>query len=69
MFAPSDETVDAVTMWLIDSGIDSRRIVHSDNKGWLAFDASADELERLLHTEYHEHEHKYTTKIRVGTDR
>jgi tripeptidyl-peptidase I len=55
-FKPTDETVDVVRDWLISSGIALNRITHSDNKAWLAFDATAEEAERLLHTEYHEFE-------------
>jgi len=43
--------------------------VHTDNKGWLAFDATADEMERLLQAEYHEYEHASSSGLRVGTDR
>ncbi|KAH8696765.1 putative protease S8 tripeptidyl peptidase I [Talaromyces proteolyticus] len=55
MFAPSDESVSAVKHWLADSGIHDIRITHSDNKGWLAFIASGDELENLLHTDFYEY--------------
>jgi tripeptidyl-peptidase I len=68
-FAPTDEAVTAVRDWLTQFGIHDSRIVHSDNKGWLAFDASAEEAERLLLTEFHEHEHRQSSKLRVGCDR
>lgn len=51
-FSPSDDTVDSVAAWLIESGISRERITHSDNKAWLAFDATVKEAESLLHTEY-----------------
>lgn len=51
-FSPSDEIVDLVAAWLIQSGISRERITHSDNKVWLAFDATVKEAETLLHTEY-----------------
>ncbi|KUJ20186.1 subtilisin-like protein [Mollisia scopiformis] len=57
MFAPEQKTVDAVRAWLIDSGIAPQRLTHSDNKGWLAFDATTEEAETLLLTEYHLYEH------------
>jgi tripeptidyl-peptidase-1 len=60
--------VDAVREWLVDSGIDSARIVHSDNKAWLAFDAFAAEVETLLKTEYHEYEHIEDNKIAAACD-
>ncbi|KAJ4422609.1 hypothetical protein N0V82_002728 [Gnomoniopsis sp. IMI 355080] len=52
-FSPSDETVDSVASWLIESGISRERITHSDNKAWLAFDATVEEAESLLHTQYY----------------
>ncbi|KAL9088620.1 MAG: hypothetical protein Q9165_006140 [Trypethelium subeluteriae] len=54
-FQPSQDTVATVRNWLIQAGIDSKRITHSDNKAWLAFDATAVEAENLLRTEYHEY--------------
>jgi tripeptidyl-peptidase I len=56
-FSPSDETVEAVKEWLHNSGINPGRIAHSDNKGWLAFDATTAEMENLLHTKYYAYEH------------
>ncbi|KAH9221158.1 Pro-kumamolisin, activation domain-containing protein [Leptodontidium sp. 2 PMI_412] len=57
-FAPEQKTVDAVTEWLTGFGIHSKRITHSDNRGWLAFDATTEEAEGLLHTKYHIYEHE-----------
>ena len=68
LFAPSDESVKAVREWLEMFGIDSSRVVHSDNKGWLAFDATVEEAEKLLLTEYYEHEHRHSSNTRVGCD-
>lgn len=51
-FRPSDESVDTVANWLIESGISRERLTHSGNKAWLAFDATVEEAEKLLHTEY-----------------
>ena len=56
-FAPSEKSVDAVRGWLVASGISAERIAQSQNKGWLAFDATTSEAEELLHTEYHQYEH------------
>lgn len=69
MFAPPKENVNAIKEWLVFSGIDESRIVHSDNKGWLAFDATAEEAERLFLAEYYEHEHISSDNIRVGCDK
>jgi tripeptidyl-peptidase-1 len=68
MFAPAEETVQAVREWLLMFGIHDSRIVHSDNKGWLAFDATVEEAEKLLLTEYYEHEHRHSSNVRVGCD-
>ncbi|EHK20964.1 uncharacterized protein TRIVIDRAFT_192452 [Trichoderma virens Gv29-8] len=51
-FKPSDDAIETVAAWLIKSGIAKERITHSDNKVWLAFDATTKEVESLLHTEY-----------------
>ncbi len=57
MFAPEQGTVDAVKEWLIEFGIGPGRLTHSDNRGWIAFDATVDEVDRLLAAEYHVFEH------------
>ncbi|KAB8299062.1 hypothetical protein EYC80_001187 [Monilinia laxa] len=62
-FRPSQETEDEVRKWLVDSGIPAGRITHSDNKGWFAFYATAEEAESLLYTEYHEFEDSVTGGI------
>jgi tripeptidyl-peptidase-1 len=68
LFAPAEETVEAVREWLQMFGIHDSRIVHSDNKGWLAFDATVEEAEKLLRTKYYEHEHRRSSSVRVGCD-
>lgn len=68
MFAPSQEAVDELSQWLHDSGIDPSRVVHSDNKGWLAFDAYAHEAEKLFLAEFHEHQHMSTDSMKIGCD-
>ncbi|KUJ11542.1 subtilisin-like protein [Mollisia scopiformis] len=68
-FAPEEETVANIKEWLTDFGIHGGRIVHSENKGWIAVDVTVEEAESLLLTEFHEHEHKLTSKIRVGCDK
>lgn len=67
-FAPAEETVKRVRAWLVEAGIEEGRITHTDNQGWLAFEASRDEAERLLHTEYHEYEHSETGHITAACD-
>lgn len=68
-FAPAKETIDSVLEWLASSGIDTARVAQPSSKGWLAFDASAEEAESLFKTEFYEHEHKSTGDVRVGCDR
>ncbi|KAL5409468.1 hypothetical protein PMIN03_005912 [Paraphaeosphaeria minitans] len=54
-FAPAEDTVNAVTDWLGDSGgIEKARITPTKNKAWVAFDVTVEEAERLLMTEYFE---------------
>lgn len=52
MFAPSQDSVDAVRAWLVDSGIEPTRISISKGLNWLKFDATVEEAESLFHTEY-----------------
>lgn len=68
LFAPSKDAVESVRRWLESSGIHESRVVHSDNKGWLAFDAYAHEVERLFVTEFYEHEHASTSSLKIGCD-
>ena len=57
-FAPSQDSIDAVKSWLQSSGIDSTRVSQSQSLGWLHFDASVEEAENLLQTEYHLYKHQ-----------
>lgn len=68
MFAPPKETVEVVRDWVVSSGIGRERIIHSDNRQWLAFDATIEEVELLLHTEYHEYEHLASGHIAPSCD-
>jgi len=67
-FAPSNDTVEAVRNWLIDSGIEANRILHTANKDWIGLDTTVEEAERLLKTVFHEHEHAQTGTVRLGCD-
>jgi len=69
MFAPSSETVEEVREWLHSVGIDPSRVVHSDNKGWIAFDAYAHEAEKLFMTEFYEHKHIASQNMKIGCDK
>ncbi|KAI1881460.1 hypothetical protein JX265_000286 [Neoarthrinium moseri] len=68
MFAPTEETISSVKEWLVSAGIETSRIAQSTSKGWISFDASVEEAEALFKTEFYEHEHKNTGKLRVGSD-
>ncbi|KAG8221246.1 peptidase S8/S53 domain-containing protein [Butyriboletus roseoflavus] len=57
MFAPSDETIDAVRSWLLGSGVESNRIRLTSNKGWIEVTSTVEEAERLLQTEYNLYGH------------
>jgi len=65
-FAPSKETVDAVTNWLASAGIGKDRLRLSGNKGWIHVDATVDEVENLLKAEYHVYTHTDTGSEQIG---
>ncbi|TVY25147.1 Tripeptidyl-peptidase sed1 [Lachnellula hyalina] len=56
-FAPQQSTTDAVTEWLVSSGISPDRFALSVNKQWIQFDATAAEVEELLFAEYYVWDH------------
>ena len=58
MFAPSQDSVDAVKNWLLASGLDISDILHYENKGWLAVDIPVSHAENLLKAEYYEYDNK-----------
>ena len=57
-FAPSSETVEAVRGWLEANGIAAERVTQSQSLGWLHFDATVEEAESLLKTEYKVYKHE-----------
>ncbi|EGO00781.1 hypothetical protein SERLA73DRAFT_167028 [Serpula lacrymans var. lacrymans S7.3] len=57
-FAPGDESVSAVRDWLVGSGIEAERIRVSPTKGWIQLNATVEEAEQLLRTEYHVYSHQ-----------
>lgn len=67
-FRPSSESIDSVRDWLHSSGIDTERHKVSPGRGWLKFEATIEELESLLATEYHVYEHSYTEALHIGCD-
>ena len=66
LFAPTQKSVDDVRSWLESAGIAKDRITQSVNKQWIQFDADAEELEKLLHTEYYVYSHSETGRSHVA---
>lgn len=67
-FSPSFDTVNTVRAWLEGYGIPANTIIHSDNKGWLAFDAKTSDIENLLKTSYHQFEDLRTGSLAMACD-
>lgn len=66
-FQPAKESVDAVLDWITSvSGIEKHKITHTDNKAWLAFDASIDDMEKLVNAEFHEHHHESSGRAMIS---
>ena len=65
-FRPSAAAVDAVRAWLVeDASIEPARVVLSKDGQWIMLNATVEEAEYLLDTEYYVFEHAEGT-IRVG---
>ncbi|KAJ7264075.1 peptidase S8/S53 domain-containing protein [Mycena haematopus] len=59
VFAPANESRDAVTAWLANAGFSLERLRISDNKAWIHVEnATVGEVEDLLNTEYHVYAHE-----------
>lgn len=56
-FRPSNEAVDTVRTWLVDSGLSEDRVRLSTSGGWLHANVTIEEAERLLGTEYYVYQH------------
>lgn len=67
-FAPSQDTISVVHEWLLAAGIARGRITKSRSSGWLHFNATIEEAEMLLRTEYHLYEHEVTGQGHVACD-
>lgn len=67
-FAPNLDSILGVKEWLTDSGVDVDRVTVSESRGWLKFDATIEEAERLLQTEYYTYEHDNSGKIHVACE-
>lgn len=66
LFAPAEDSVNAVSDWLRSAGIE--HFTQSVNKQWLQVDLRVEELEDLLHTKYHEWEHTGSGDVHVACD-
>lgn len=67
MFAPKRETIEGVLNWLTESGISKQRIHLAWNRGWVTFNASINEIEDLLHAEYHTYTHVVDKRTALST--
>ena len=67
-FAPSKDTVDAVRAWLASAGIANERVEQGQSLGFLGFDATVDEAESLLNTNYNVYEHTGTHQPHVACE-
>lgn len=65
-FAPKSESIESVREWLYENGIDRGRVRLSGSKAWLEVNATVEEAENLLNTEYHVYEHE-SGKEHIGT--
>jgi tripeptidyl-peptidase I len=52
-FAPSQGSINAVTEWLSSADVGKHRLTITPSKQYVKFNASLDEVERLLQTKYH----------------
>ncbi|KAH8812738.1 peptidase S8/S53 domain-containing protein [Xylogone sp. PMI_703] len=68
LFAPHNDSVDAVHSWLEAEGIKLDRVSQSTNRQWIQFHATVEELENLLHTTYDVYENNRTGARKVGAD-
>ncbi|KAE9402298.1 hypothetical protein BT96DRAFT_918310 [Gymnopus androsaceus JB14] len=57
-FAPSSESIKTVYEWLSGSGIAPERLKITSSKSWIELDATVEEAEKLMLTEYHLYKHK-----------
>ncbi|KAK1254016.1 hypothetical protein MKX08_008011 [Trichoderma sp. CBMAI-0020] len=68
LFAPHDDSVNAVQNWLESEGIKPDRVTRSGNLQWIQFHATVTELEKLTNSTYDIYEHQKTGVRHVGTD-
>ncbi|KAE8354948.1 peptidase S8/S53 domain-containing protein [Aspergillus coremiiformis] len=67
-FAPSAETVREVQNWLAEGGIAANRVAQTENRGWLVFRASSQEIESLFNTTYHQYHNLATGQKTIACE-
>jgi len=67
-FAPSKSTMRAVLEWLVAAGVRKEDIRRTQSMGWLEFNATVVEAERLLKTEYWGFKHEATGQGHVACE-
>ncbi|KAJ3498817.1 hypothetical protein NLG97_g838 [Lecanicillium saksenae] len=67
LFAPSDDSAEAVKRWLVNAGIPAESITSPKSQGWLDFKTTVSGLESLLKTQYHVYETR--SGEHFGTDK
>ncbi|KAI8965487.1 subtilisin-like protein [Daldinia sp. FL1419] len=65
MFQPARETVEMIQDWVVSSGIEIERVRLASSGGWLFFNTTVGEAERLLETNYWLYEDDYKS-ISIG---
>lgn len=68
LFAPEDDSVNAVKDWLVASGIPSGSIQVPRSKSWVHFETTASQLESVLKTKYHVYTHATRESESIGAD-
>ncbi|KAI1643203.1 subtilisin-like protein [Daldinia loculata] len=68
MFKPAQKSVEATRDWIISSGIDNERVGLASSGGWLVFNATVREAEKLLETKYWLYESD-SEGVSVGCDK
>jgi tripeptidyl-peptidase-1 len=66
-FAPTVESIEAVRGWLVDAGFARERVRVVRSRGWIEVNATVEEAERLLRTEYHVYRHEDSGQGHVGS--
>lgn len=68
-FVPLIQTVSAVVQWLNDSNISPQRLSRSRDGGWIIFNATVAETQKLLKTEYSFYTSTSTGMTKLDTDK